>query len=188
MWPNTDDVGMSVVTVQVDSTGYEIWEGDSLKVWYVSYSGYEAYWDVRYLEKVGSPCFFTPVASNFDRPICGLRCFETPPATDYIFVDYPCDTVINSIFSSSQYPTISEHIKFYPNPASGQVTLEYPFQNGEILQIELYDLTGKQVRSERFDNNVTYTFDTSGLPDGIYSLRLLHNGWVLKNMKLIIIE
>lgn len=188
MWPNTDDVGMSVVTVHVDSTGYEIWEGDSLKVWYVSYSGYEAYWEVRYLEKIGSPCFFTPVAGNFDRPICGLRCFETPAATDYIFVDYPCDTIINSVFSSSQDPTSSEHIKIYPNPASGRITLEYPFWKGDILQIELLDLTGKRKFYESFHNDDNAVFDVSNIDNGLYFLRLSHAEQVLAHVKICVVH
>ena len=188
MWPNTDGVGMSVFTLHVDSTGYEIWEGDSLRVWYVSYSGYEAYWGVRYLEKVGSPCFFTPVAGNFDRPICGLRCFEAPPATDYIFVDYPCDTVYTAIYTGIAEDADEKQIKVYPNPASRRITLDCSLYQDKILHLELFDPTGKRIYFESFNNDGSSVFEVSNIENGLYYLRLSHGEQALKHFKISVVH
>ncbi len=66
--------------------------------------------------------------------------------------------------------------------------VEYPFWTGKVLLLQLYDIAGKKVYSERFNNKGTHTFDASGLSNGIYTLRLLHNNQVLKHVKLSILH
>ena len=76
-------------------------------------------------------------------------------------------------------------IRIFPNPSSGQWTLECPDLKGETLHLELFNLAGARVMTRKFVNRGTLTFETD-LPEGIYFLRLFHNGIPCYSSKLVL--
>jgi hypothetical protein len=76
-------------------------------------------------------------------------------------------------------------IRIFPNPSSGQWTLECPRFKGETLQLELVNVAGMRVITRKFVNAGTLTFDEV-LPEGIYFLRLFHNGTACFTSKLVL--
>ncbi len=77
-------------------------------------------------------------------------------------------------------------IRVYPNPNTGQWTLECPMLKGETLWVDLLNLSGKKVISRQFVNTGSIFVKEEGLPEGIYFLRLYHNGVSLYTTKLIV--
>jgi hypothetical protein len=78
-------------------------------------------------------------------------------------------------------------IRVFPNPSSGQWTLECPDLIGETLHLELFNLAGASVITRKFVNRGTLTFETE-LPEGIYFLRLFHNGIPCYSSKLVLTD
>ena len=65
-----------------------------------------------------------------------------------------------------------KELVIYPNPAeSGQVTLE--LNSGEISEIRLINITGKEVLLEKSDYGVQqHTLKLNDIPNGIYFVRV----------------
>jgi hypothetical protein len=61
-------------------------------------------------------------------------------------------------------------IRFYPNPARENVTIEYDGLE-EIHEIMVYDITGRPVTTEMTHGELL-GFNISGFPEGIYVVRL----------------
>ena len=68
----------------------------------------------------------------------------------------------------------------FPNPARSVVTLQYALPEAGAVALELYDVLGRRVAT--FDRGtlaagpVEQRLDTSGLPSGLYFLRLVTSG------------
>lgn len=76
-------------------------------------------------------------------------------------------------------------IHLFPNPSTGQWTLECPRFKGETLHLELLNLAGKKVAARKFTNTGTLSFEEA-LPEGIYFLRLFHDGTAFHASKLVL--
>jgi len=68
-----------------------------------------------------------------------------------------------------------------PNPTSGRATLTFGVKDATKAQIVLYNVLGQRVKtlyegSPRAEQSRTLTFDTSGLPSGVYILQLRAEG------------
>jgi len=68
-----------------------------------------------------------------------------------------------------------------PNPTSGRTTLTFGVKDATEAQIVLYNVLGQRVKtlyegSPRAEQSRTLTFDTSGLPSGVYILQLRAEG------------
>lgn len=88
------------------------------------------------------------------------------------------DTIVVGIVSGTNQSTISNHqyIIVYPNPNTGQFTLEIDLQEETRLSIKLYHFTGQLIYSEDIDNvtgNYTQQIDFSGQALGIYYLQIM---------------
>ncbi|HKL39394.1 MAG TPA: T9SS type A sorting domain-containing protein, partial [Cryomorphaceae bacterium] len=62
----------------------------------------------------------------------------------------------------------SETFNMYPNPTIGEVTL---FASFEMEKIEVYDMIGRQVKSDEIGGTVNYRMDLSGLSSGTYIVK-----------------
>lgn len=68
-----------------------------------------------------------------------------------------------------------------PNPASGQATLSFGVKKATEAQVVLYNVLGQRVKTlydgtPRAGQSKTVTFDTAGLPSGVYVVQLRANG------------
>ncbi|MBK9014122.1 MAG: T9SS type A sorting domain-containing protein [Saprospiraceae bacterium] len=67
-------------------------------------------------------------------------------------------------------------LKVFPNPTSGNASLEFMLKNQMEIAVQLLDVNGKLVRSTNREFNAgfnRYELNASNLNTGIYFLRLL---------------
>lgn len=87
--------------------------------------------------------------------------------------------------------TSINNVDIYPNPATGNVTLNVNLKDQTNLQIDVIDIVGKQVAVIATENNitgnVTKQFNTELLSNGLYTIRINANGSTI-NRKLNVIH
>jgi hypothetical protein len=66
--------------------------------------------------------------------------------------------------------TVENELLLYPNPTTGQLTID----NGEIgmEEIQIFDMLGRKVMEYRVENEVFYKLDMALLPNGTYFVRI----------------
>lgn len=88
-------------------------------------------------------------------------------------------------------PSVFNLQPLFPNPVSSEVTVRYGIPRNTNLSLGLYDLTGREVRSiysgKQRAGYHTVKLSTSGLPNGIYFLRLKTDSFI-KVQKLTILR
>jgi hypothetical protein len=80
----------------------------------------------------------------------------------------------------------TDDIKVFPNPATQEMHVNCPLLVGELLTLELYDLSGKLAFSSTFRNSGQFSMPVGSLSNGAYHLRLFHSRQMLKNTKVFI--
>jgi hypothetical protein len=68
-------------------------------------------------------------------------------------------------------------VSISPNPTSGQITLSYTLENTMAVRIELFDITGKMVKTlsnqgKQYAGKYNVSYTISDLPNGIYMATL----------------
>jgi hypothetical protein len=72
-------------------------------------------------------------------------------------------------------PRVDPVVSLFPNPATGSITLEYSMAAAGPVSIEVFDLLGRKVRTFAAESSGSATeavLDVSGLPPGVYHVRL----------------
>ncbi|PKP04420.1 MAG: hypothetical protein CVU11_05180 [Bacteroidetes bacterium HGW-Bacteroidetes-6] len=77
-------------------------------------------------------------------------------------------------------------LNLFPNPTSGNVTLDMPAFSGENVQMDVYSVAGQLIASQSFSDGLIQ-MDLSGQPEGIYTVRINANGHVFTS-KLVIAQ
>jgi pullulanase/glycogen debranching enzyme len=78
----------------------------------------------------------------------------------------------------------------YPNPARGRATVRYALPEHQDVSVRLYDVLGRQIRTVvegKQEGRHTRRVDLSGLPSGVYFLRLQSSGTV-QTQKLTVVR
>lgn len=70
---------------------------------------------------------------------------------------------------------LDKNVKVYPNPSKGQLNVD--FKADSKVTIEVFDVLGKKMRQLEYQGEHN-TFDLSGMPNGLYILRITENGQV----------
>jgi len=89
----------------------------------------------------------------------------------------PCASVSNFIEVTAIDCSGSAQLTSQPSPTSGISQVSFSVDNGQRVQLEVYDLSGRQI-STLFNQdangaqNYTMQFDGSGLPNGVYIYRM----------------
>ncbi|MCH8903744.1 MAG: T9SS type A sorting domain-containing protein [Bacteroidetes bacterium] len=78
---------------------------------------------------------------------------------------------------SSNPPTITSNTRFniYPNPARHVLNIEVENLNRSTLEMEMVDMLGRQVYSNKLNSAGTTRIDLKGFHSGIYLIRLYDN-------------
>jgi hypothetical protein len=124
-------------------------------------------------------------------------------ASDTINLD--CDIVVD-VDEPLKHPERSQ-LKAYPNPATGQITVELPkylmseeshgsLTSGHIMYqwrqgavLEAYDSNGVRVLQKDIPaESSTMTLDVSQWAGGMYFIRLVRNGKMVGNVKVVVSE
>lgn len=77
------------------------------------------------------------------------------------------------------------NMKYYPNPASSNVTIEVKNAEGVNYEAFFYDLKGQLLKSESL-RNTTNNVNVSDFNNGIYIVRIMNNNEVVGTTKLVI--
>lgn len=73
-----------------------------------------------------------------------------------------------------------KEIKVYPNPTNNYITID-GISSEELKTITVIDVNGKKVSAVLNNNQI----DISGLPSGIYMLRIVTNEGTVLNEKIV---
>ncbi|HFA50639.1 MAG TPA: hypothetical protein ENJ95_16655 [Bacteroidetes bacterium] len=103
---------------------------------------------------------------DYNQPIITNTTFHTV-GTDFIVQD-PGTTAVSELLLS---PSVLVH----PNPFLEKATFELKNVQGKDFRFHLFDLSGRQVRDEAFDQTI-FHFERKGLAGGIYFYRILGGG------------
>jgi hypothetical protein len=76
----------------------------------------------------------------------------------------------------------------FPNPAAGGTTLRFAGNGNEMLDLALYEISGKLVFDKRIDTEEGLIPETSLLKPGIYLLRFRTKSGVYLQEKVVITE
>ncbi len=75
------------------------------------------------------------------------------------------------------YPAEVSKLKVFPNPTSGDFTIDRPDQMAQgKIQIVLTDVYGRKMLEQEYTGKQSIKVSTSGLPSGIYLLSAFSNG------------
>lgn len=86
-------------------------------------------------------------------------------------------------------PLFSIKTNAYPNPAKEMITVSFESKKEGDFDMKLFDVTGKQVRRQEFENKNFYyesTLDLKGLTPGIYLLQVYSAGTTVSSKKIIV--
>ncbi len=78
---------------------------------------------------------------------------------------------INCLYSINDEVATNENILIYPNPASNYITVEYSTPATDT-RYEIFNILGKKVNTGILKKSDKNNIDISGLPDGIYMLKM----------------
>lgn len=109
-----------------------------------------------------SPLFTYPISGTFE--VC-LKIEDMFGCADSI-----CELVTYSVGID---PALYQSIDLYPNPNDGHFFLDLSEVTNQEVQLEVFDLLGKQVYTAQFRASTQVEVDLSGLAEGVYHLRVL---------------
>ncbi len=72
----------------------------------------------------------------------------------------------------SDIPTKALSVSVYPNPTTGQLFLDFTTPVPEKIQVELYEMTGKKIRTRTFDSGNFHVLNIASFPSGLYFLKI----------------
>ena len=96
------------------------------------------------------------------------------------FTTNPPDLFWASVDDQMQNPTQFEVGSAYPNPFNGMTTIPFTLLESGDVSVEVYDLLGRQLISERVSSMTSgshqYRLRTEGLSSGVYLVRIENSG------------
>lgn len=158
-----------------------------------------------------TPGSLVEVTMNFDDPGCYIASFYDAGGNGlnpgFFILYYGANTVIATVTSfeslaqvqfdvggTMQLPDIDGQpaLRIFPNPASEQVTLSYQLEKASPVSLRVYDVPGNLVAT--IAGHVTLqgrneiNFSCSGLPGGLYLVRLTTDDFRLTTSSKLIIR
>lgn len=86
--------------------------------------------------------------------------------------------VIDSLTKTNS-PAWASGLLIMPNPTSGQLSVVFPNQMNEEVQLTVFDMTGRRVLQQTADAPKQVDFDLSSVPQGMYTVLIRVNQQVL---------
>jgi Secretion system C-terminal sorting domain len=88
------------------------------------------------------------------------------------------------VLGINDFPEITLQMNVYPNPTKANATLNIANYNAENISYELFDLSGKQIVSQKITSTATQ-IQMEEVSSAIYFLKILDQNKVLKTFKII---
>ncbi len=82
----------------------------------------------------------------------------------------------------------SNLISIFPNPASGQLQVQYRLPGKSEASLEIYNALGKRLYQQNISETGNLHLNISNWPNGIYYYRLLQNGKAVVSNKLMVVQ
>jgi len=98
------------------------------------------------------------------------------PETTLTPIEDTTEDKLPKVIEAVILPTELE-VRVSPNPSSGQITLTYTLESAMAVKIELFDITGKMVKTlsnegKQYAGKYNVSYNISDLPNGIYMATL----------------
>ena len=77
------------------------------------------------------------------------------------------------------------YVSVFPNPTTGELTVDYRNELEEEANIELRDLLGRQIYTNFIDSGSKHQIDLSGFDNGVYILTLKNREALLYRSKIL---
>ncbi len=121
---------------------------------------------------------------NVDIPGIGVTAIHqvdvTPQDADQTHLDYCVDNTVNICASATgQQKNKMRNVTIFPNPFSSFVSIALP-GDFSAAQINIYDVLGQEVLTQKITAGETFILPTDVLSDGAYLLQLTIDGQILK--------
>lgn len=120
--------------------------------------------------------------------VLGMIAYVTGPEVEPLIIEQPVDTATTLDVPVTEepipdklpitdepviVPSTELEVFISPNPSSGQITLGYTLENTMPVRIDLFDITGKMVKTlsnqnKQYAGKYNVTYNISDLPNGIY--------------------
>lgn len=111
-----------------------------------------------------------------------IICVDGTQSTISNIMSFRTDWAVNT----NNLPIDVENLEIYPNPFNNNVNLSINIKNSQEVNIDVFDITGKTIKSEITQLNAgenTVNLDMNNLVNGIYIIRLTtKNGVVAKRV------
>lgn len=96
---------------------------------------------------------------------------NTPANGDYLYVD---NLTFTTPLGTSEFN--KQVITIYPNPSKDFINIDYSSISDKVEAIEIYDILGKKVKSEKPSESLNTAISITTLSNGIYLLKLKTDG------------
>lgn len=87
------------------------------------------------------------------------------------------------LLGTDEFPEIKLMVVF-PNPTTGEITLKTGSYTSESLQYELFDLNGREIKTQKIPQT-EMQIHLENLPPSLYFLKVLDQNKLLKTFKII---
>ncbi|MCF6356722.1 MAG: T9SS type A sorting domain-containing protein [Draconibacterium sp.] len=94
---------------------------------------------------------------------------------DFAFYNMGTITVKKSGTSAINLLVISENVNIYPNPSSGQLNIKLNNYKQEVVEMELFDVSGKLILNSTLTESLN-NFNIESLQPGVYIIKLSNSG------------
>lgn len=112
---------------------------------------------------------------------------EMPTLPD--FVNPNLVQQLNVVFKKENNHELNKSIgEVYPNPANDALYMAYDLDNNQTATFDLFDAMGRLVCSRVINGHGQLFVSTDTLTNGIYYCKVISNGKILKQSKVIVIK
>ncbi len=123
----------------------------------------------------------TIVAYNFDGDLLNGRSIielnETSEISDVIIADAQGNMILAHVEALPQWVALKDN---YPNPFNPQTTISYTLSHDAMVELSVYNLSGRMVESlvngQQYPGEFSVSWTANGLPSGMYIARLIVDG------------
>jgi len=93
-------------------------------------------------------------------------------AKDLCNFEYTDEITVEILELNSIQNTNNENIKIYPNPTTNFIEIDLSFLKNETSEINIFDISGKQIYSNNLKNNTINKINLSNFEKGIYFVKI----------------